>query len=326
VNFAAPWALLLLPIALVPLLLDRQHTRSYSWMNLLPKDRLSDLLGLLLKILAAIAISFAVIGIAKPVSNIQHIERVGVGAQLVLVFDRSASMDDPFSGAEASGNAGETKAQAAERLITKFVNGRSNDMFGMVTFSNSAMHAMPLTDNRDAILAAIKAAGGSALFQTNIGSGLTTGLAQFDKTPDSGSRAVILLSDGGGRIGAAAQEKIRDWLDRMHVKLYWIVLRKPGGISIFDPNFKPKEDAPLPDVIELNEFFKTFHTGFQAYEAEDPKSLAEAIEDINRKEKKPIRYIEEIPGRDFAPYCYEIAALLIALLLVVKFFEVRTWH
>lgn len=324
--FANPWVLLFLPLAFIPLLLDRQHSRSYSWLSLLPRDRLSDLLGLLLKILAAIALLFMILGMSGPATSAQHIERVGIGAQLVLVIDRSASMDEAFSGAVTAGRAGESKANAAERLITAFVKQRTNDMFGMVTFSSSAMHAMPLTDSREAILAAIKAAGGIGLFQTNIGSGLTTALAQFDKTPDSGSRAIVLLSDGGGRIGAPIQEKVRDWLDRMHVKLYWIVLRQPGGRSIFDTDYKPPEDEALPPVIELNDYFKTLRSGYQPYEAEDPASLAAAIDDINRKEKKPIKYLQEIPGRDFAPHCYLIAAFLIALLLVVKFFEVRTWH
>jgi len=325
-NFVAPWLLLLLPLALVPLLLDRHHSHRYSWLGMLPRDRLSDLLGLLLKILAALALFAIIIGIAGPATPAQYIQRTGVGAQLVLVIDRSASMDDPFSGAVQSGNAGESKAQAAERLITQFVKQRKNDMFGMVTFSNSAIHALPLNDSREAILAAIKAAGGAALFQTNIGSGLTSGLSQFDKTPDSGSRAIILLSDGGGRMGAMSQEKIRDWLDRMHVTLYWIVLRQPGAISIFDKDFKPVEDRPLPPAVELNDYFKSLRTGYQAYEAEDPTSLAAAIEDINRKEKKPIRYMDEIPGRDYSPWCYLLAALFIGLLLAVKFIEVRTWH
>ncbi|MCB5187915.1 VWA domain-containing protein [Methylobacillus caricis] len=325
-SFVHLWLLFLLPLSLAPLLLERQHSRSYSWLGLLPRDRLSDLIGLLLKILAALALFFMTLGVAGPATDAQYIERMGQGAQLVLVIDRSASMDDPFSGAESSGVAGESKAGAAERLITHFVKERTNDMFGMVTFSNSAMHALPLNDNREAILAAIRAAGGAALFQTNIGSGLTSGLAQFDKTPDSGSRAIILLSDGGGRIGANTQQKIRDWLERMNVTLYWIVLRQPGAISIFDTSFKPQEDRPLPPSIELNEFFKTLNTGYQAYEAEDPKSLAAAIEDINRKEKKPIRYLEEIPGRDYSPYCYALAAFLLALLLAAKFIEVRTWH
>lgn len=325
--FNTYWILFLLPLAGLPLLLERTHSRTYSWTALLPKDRLSDLVGLLLKILAALALLLIILGIAGPHTRAQQVERVGEGAQLVLTIDRSASMDDPFSGSMVStGRAGESKSAAARRLITDFVNQRKNDMFGMVTFSNSAMYVMPLTQSREAILAAIDAAGGPGLFQTNIGSGLTSAAGMFEKTPDSGSRAIVLLSDGAGRIGDNAQQKIKDWLERMHITLYWIVLRQPGAISIFDENYKPAEDQPLPPSIELHQYFKKLRSGYHPYEADDPQSLALAIEDINSKEKKPIRYLEQIPGRDYTTHCFALAALMIGLLLAIKFVEVKTWH
>jgi mxaC protein len=324
--FNTYWVLFLLPLAVLPLLLERTHSRTYSWTQILPRDRLSELMGLLLKILAALALLFIILGIAGPHTAAQQVERIGEGAQIVLTIDRSASMDDPFSGSMISGRAGESKSAAARRLITDFVNQRKNDMFGMVTFSNSAMYVMPLTQSREAILASIDAAGGPGLFQTNIGSGLTTALGMFDKTPDSGSRALVLLSDGAGRIGTDAQQKIRDWLARMNVTLYWIVLRQPGAISIFDEEYKPPEDQPLPPSIELHQYFKSMRSGYQPYEADDPQSLALAIDDINRKEKKPIRYMEQIPGRDFTSHCFALAALMIAALLGIKLLEVKTWR
>ena len=325
IFFASPWVLWLLPLAFLPLVLDRANDQPYTWVAMLPKDRLSDLLGWLLKGLAVIALIFTILGLASPHSHQQHIQRVGVGAQIALVLDRSASMDDPFSGETSNNKAGETKSAAASRLITQFVKSRQNDMFGMVSFSNSAMYVLPLSENREAILAAVQATAGNALFQTNIGSGITSGAGLFNKVPDSGSRAMILLSDGGGRIDADTQQKIRDWLDNLHIGLYWIVLRQPGGLSIFDETYKPPEDAVLPPQIELNEFFKTLKSPFHAYEADDPKSLAAAIADINQKEKKPIRYIEQIPGKDFSGACFLIAALMVALLLGVKYWELKSW-
>jgi len=323
--FSSPLFLWLLPLAFLPLVLDRAVSQRYSWVAILPKDRLSELIGLLLKVLAVLALIFTILGLAGPHSQQQHIQRIGVGAQIALVLDRSASMDDPFSGETSTSKVGETKSVAASRLITNFVKSRQNDMFGMVTFSNSAMYVLPLSENREAILAAVQATAGNALFQTNIGSGITSGAGLFNKVPDSGSRAMILLSDGGGRIDADTQQKIRDWLDNLHIGLYWIVLRQPGGLSIFDTSYVPPEDSVLPPQIELNEFFKTLKSPFHAYEADDPKSLAAAIADINQKEKKPIRYIQQIPGKDFSSVCFLIAALMIGLLLAVKYLEVRSW-
>ncbi len=327
--FSQPWLLWLLPLAILPLLLQRAHAKHYSWVDMLPADRLSDLISLLLKVLAVLTLVFIIIGLAAPHTNEQKIERIGVGAQITLVLDRSASMDDPFSGGSSgTGNSivGETKSVAAARLITDFVKSRQQDMFGMITFSNSAMYVLPLTENKKAIIAAVQATGGNALFQTNIGSGLTSGAALFDKIPDSGSRALILISDGAGRMDANTQQKIKDWFDRLHISLYWIVLRQPGGLSIFDTKYVRIENAALPAEIELNDFFKKLRSPFKAYEAEDPKSLQLAMNDINNREKKAIKYLEKIPGRDYSNFCFMIAALMISLLLGVKYLEVKTWH
>ena len=324
-GFVHPLVLWLLPLALLPILLERSNTRTYSWVDMLPPDPLSNLIGLLLKILAAISLFCIILGLAGPQSLEQKVERIGIGAQIGMVIDRSASMDDPFSGGTAEGRVGETKSVAAARLMTDFVNTRKNDMTGVITFSNSAMYVLPLTESREAILAAIKATAGNSLFQTNIGGGLTSAVGLFEKVPDSGSRAIILISDGAGRVSAEVQQKLRDWLQRYNISLYWIVLRQPGGVTIFDPKYEVHYEAALPTEVELYYYFKLLRSPFHAYEAEDPKSLAAAIADINQKEKKPIKYMEKIPGHDFTQLCYLIAALMIALLLSVKYLELRTW-
>ncbi len=323
--FNYPWVLWLLPLALLPILLERSHSRTYSWLSMLPPDPLSSLIGLLLKILASVALLAIILGLAGPHSLEQQEERVGIGAQIGLVLDRSASMDDPFAGG-VDGRVGETKSVAAARLMTDFVNKRTNDMMGVITFSNSAMYVLPLTENKEAVLAAIKATAGNSLFQTNIGGGLTSAVGLFEKVPDSGSRVIILISDGAGRVSDEIQQKLRDWLQRYNITLYWIVLRQPGGVTIFDPKYDSSYQEALPTEVLLYQYFQTLQTPFSAYEASDPKSLAAAIADINRKEKKPIKYMEKIPGKDFTRICYLLAALMIALLLAVRYLEVKTWR
>ena len=323
-TFSFPWVLWFMPLAFIPLIFKEASLQYYSWNEMIPKDRLSSIIAIILKFIATLILIMIIIGLSGPHSRQKEIEKTGIGAQIGLVLDRSASMDDPFAGNDQT-KVGEIKSAAAARLIIEFVQSRANDMIGMVTFSNSAMYVLPLTDNKNAIISAVRATAGNALFQTNIGSGLTTGAELFNKVPDSGSRAVILLSDGGGRIDAATQEKIKDWFGRFKISLYWIVLRQPGGISIFNTSFKPKDDDVLPPQIELNEFFKTLPSPFQAYEAEDPKTLQKAIEDINQKEKKPIKYFEKIPGQDYSTHCFVTAALLMIALLTLKLLEVRSW-
>ena len=323
-TFSFPWVLWFMPLAFIPLIFKEASLQYYSWNEMIPKDRLSRIISIILKFIATLILITIIVGLSGPHSQQREIEKTGIGAQIGLVLDRSASMDDPFAGNDQT-KVGEIKSAAAARLIIEFVQSRANDMIGMVTFSNSAMYVLPLTDNKNAIISAVRATAGNALFQTNIGSGLTTGAELFNKVPDSGSRAVILLSDGGGRIDAATQEKIKDWFGRLKISLYWIVLRQPGGMSIFNTSFKPRDDDPLPPQIELNEFFKSLNSPFLAYEAEDPKTLQKAIEDINQKERKPIKYFEKIPGQDYSTHCFVTAALLMIALLTLKLIEVRSW-
>jgi mxaC protein len=323
-TFSFPWVLWFIPLAFIPLLFKDASLQFYSWNEMIPKDRLSKIITIVLKFITTTILLTIITGLSGPHSLQREIEKIGIGAQIGLVLDRSASMDDPFAGNDQS-KVGEMKSATAARLITEFVKSRSNDMIGMVSFSNSGMYVLPLTDNKNAIIAAVRATAGNALFQTNIGSGLTSGAELFNKVPDSGSRVMILLSDGAGRIDAATQEKIKDWLGRFKISLYWIVLRQPGGISIFNNSFKARDDEPLPPQIELNEFFKTLHSPFQAYEAEDPKTLQKSIEDINQKEKKPIKYFEKIPGQDYSTHCFIAATVMMIALLTLKLIEVRSW-
>ena len=321
-NFLNAWVLFFLPLTFIPFIFFQSSNNNYSWNDMVPLDLLSIIVGILLKVLSSLIIALLILVLAQPFSDQKVIDKVGEGAQIGLVLDRSASMDEPFAG--DSEKAGETKSAAASRLIIDFFESRTNDMVGVITFSNSAMFVLPLTENKEAIKAAVSATAGNALFQTNIGAGLTSSAALFNEVADSGSRAIILLSDGAGRIDANTQQKIRDWFDRFDIGLYWIVLKQQKGISIFDKNFVPRDEEQPPPQIELYDYFKTFRSPFKAYEAEDPKSLETAIKDISLKEKKPIMYTQRIPGKNYSLPLLLCALFLSLMLLILKFIEVKS--
>jgi len=202
-----PWFLLLLPLAFVPFWLKSHQGQMYSWLALAPEDKFSEIANYMLKAMIALLILTIIFALASPQGAERKIQKIGKGAQTVLVIDRSVSMDKPFAGDPTSGVATEIKSAAARRLITKFINERPDDMMGVVSFTNSALYNVKITNNREAIHSAIKAATSSALNQTNIGSGVTEGIAMFDKIQSSGSRAVILLSDGAGKISPRVKQK-----------------------------------------------------------------------------------------------------------------------
>jgi len=311
-----PWALLLLPLAAIPFILKSHQGQFYSWIEIVPADKYSEIANLMLKAMISLLIVSIVLALSSPQGESKQEQKVGKGAQTVLVIDRSVSMDHPFAGQATGGRAAEIKSMAARRLITEFIDSRPDDMMGVVGFTNSALYGMKITANRDAIHAAIKAATGPALNQTNIGAGITQGVTLFDNIQSSGSRAVILLSDGAGKLSPRVKYKISQQLIGKKINLYWIVLREPDDISIF--NGANYGDEQAPDAINLDRFFKSLKIKYKAFEADNPTTLESALREINAKEKNIIQYSVIIPGHDYANNLIVLAMVLSLLILLIK--------
>ena len=323
-TWAHPWALALLPLALVPFWLKSRQGQMYSWLDIVPQDRVSDIANFAVKLATALLLASIVIAIAGPQGAEQQVQRIGKGAQTVLVIDRSVSMDHPFAGDATSGRAAEIKSAAARRLITKFIDSRPDDMMGVVGFTNSALYGIKITANRAAIHSGINAATSAAINQTNIGAGITKGVTLFDEIPSSGSRAIILLSDGAGKLSPRVKHKLRQQLNGKEINLYWIVLREPDDISIFTDREYDDENAPT--AIALDRFFASLKTKYKAYEADNPAALQSAIQDIDSREKNAIQYTVTIAGRDYARDFIVLALVLGVLLLIVKNLRVHSWE
>lgn len=323
-SLSAPWALLLLPLALLPFWLRSLQGQRYSWLEMVPADPFSDNIVLALKIVTSLILLSIILALSGPQGSDKVVQRVGKGAQTVMVIDRSVSMDHPFAGEATSGRAGEIKSGAARRLITHFIDSRPDDMMGVVAFTNSALYGVKITANRDAIHAAINAATSAGINQTNIGAGITQAATLFDSIQSSGSRAIILLSDGAGKLSPRVMNRIRDELKKKDIKLYWIVLREPDDVSIFGKRvFEPGRG---PAAIQLDQFFKSLKITYKAYEADNPTALQNAIQDIDSREKNVIQYAVTVPGHDYARDLIIVALVLSLGMLVIKNFRVNTWE
>ncbi|MDD2934126.1 MAG: VWA domain-containing protein [Methylotenera sp.] len=310
-----PWAFALLPFALLPFWLKGHQGKMYTWLEIMPEDELSDRLNLAIKLITSLLLVSVVIALTSPRGHDEKIQRTGKGAQTVMVIDRSVSMDHPFAG-DSSGHVAEIKSAAARRIITQFIDSRSDDMMGVIGFTNSALYGVKITTNRDAIHAAIHAATSPSLNQTNIGAGLTEAAGLFDKIQSSGSRAVILLSDGAGKISPRVKFLLSERLKNKGLSVYWIMLREPGEPSIFSK--EEYEVDRVPNSIVLHNYFQSLGLKYKAYEADNPETLQSAISDIDSREKKTIKYTETIAGYDYSRVFIIIALVLGLFLLIIK--------
>ena len=141
--------LCLLPLALLPFFRPDRTSLSYGWLALMPRDYLATLVGLLLKLIAAITITVLILGLAGLRRSAGAVGVGGHGAQIVVLLDRSRSMDESFnqgrvnhdpSKAFNAEQAREIKGKVARQILAEFASKRSQDMFGMVVFS-SRSHA-----------------------------------------------------------------------------------------------------------------------------------------------------------------------------------------
>tara|TARA_B100000780_G_C21109893_1_gene448443 strand:- start:220 stop:1179 length:960 start_codon:yes stop_codon:yes gene_type:complete len=318
-NFIGPYWLLLLPLAALPFLISVSDKFLISNISVFHQDNFSKKINVLTKIIMSLIIIISILILANPWSNSSTITQIGKGAQLVFVIDRSVSMAKPFIGDDVN-NKSEIKSLATRRILKSFIEKRPLDMIGVVGFSNSALYGSKITKNRSYTYAAINAATRSSVNQTNIGSGISSGLFMFSEIETTGSQALVLLSDGAGKISKRVKNKIAVIFSEKKINLYWIIIKEPNDVSLFSGNTYLKDREPT--VIKLDSFFKSLKTEYKAYEAENPDALSSAIKDIDAKEKRPIKIEKNIPGKNYNPLLLKILLVLLLLLIVIKNFRI----
>lgn len=319
----SPWLLSGLALTVLPLLNNGMRLAQNPWLAMIPADSISLLLSLLLRLIAMSAIAALVFGMAGLHRTEQSIERIGNGAHIVILLDRSNSMDNSFAGKTPNG-AEESKSAAARRLLAAFVDRRKTDLIGIAEYSTAPLFVIPLTENKQAVQAAIAATATPALAYTHVSKGLGMALSFFQQQPVTGSRIVLLVSDGAAAIDADSEQKLREWFKQKQVRLYWIFLRTANSPGIFDKPADSRDDnAQAMPELYLHKFFSSLGSPYKAYEAESPNALKDAITDINRLENLPLLYLERIPKQDLSNACYLWAVLLLSVLLGVKFCEVN---
>lgn len=317
-----PAVLVLLALALLPLAALPLRGVALPAVALVPRDGLSMAVSVGIRLAGELAIAALVLGLAGLNVKARAVERIGSGANLMLLIDRSASMDNTFAD-RAPGAGEESKSAAAKRLLTEFLGRRPRDRIGIAAFSTSPIPVLPLTDHHEAVAAAVAAIDRPGLALTDVGRGLALALDRFDAAAAAGgSRAVLLVSDGAAVIDPRVQAALRDSLKRSAVRIYWLFLRTVGSPGIFDPPRTPGEDTPqaMPER-HLNLFLASLGVPYRAFEAGSPEAVADAIAEIDRQESQPIAYLERIPRRDLTRLCYAVAAAACALLVAARLAE-----
>ncbi|HEY1609253.1 MAG TPA: vWA domain-containing protein, partial [Paraburkholderia sp.] len=254
-----------------------------------------------------------------------RVQRTGNGADILVLIDRSASMDEPINRVSVDYARTEAKNTVARRAITRFVEERPNDRFSVMLFGIAPILTMPLTDDHAAIIEALDATKfGRGLPDTQMDRGLIAAIEQFDNRPLLARRALVLVSDGGATLDDNARRRIAGGLARNHIALYFVYLR--SGLMSGDLSTASLAAGSNSPEAQLHRFFLSLHTPYRLFQASDPDGMAQAMAEINRQQHFPVSYVEQLPRVDLSRVCYAIALVAAGLLVVARFAQVRSWQ
>ncbi len=319
-HWSYPMVLLLLPIALLPWFTHNQD-KTVAWADIVPVDPLSNLIGLTLKCLASLTIMSLLFAIAGPYVPEKKVERIGEGAEIVLLLDRSRSMDDPFAvkhqPALVSVGRKDSKRRKAKDFLVEFVKKRPDDRFGFVFFSSQAINLLPLTYSKEAILATVEASAlGRGLSNTNIAEALMKAADMYKGQSYRGSRIVLLVSDGGQLLEDDAKKQITELYKQENITIYWIYMKANKGMTLEQVDGQSRLWSDTPER-KLHNFFKSIGQPYRAFEAESLETFSDAMDEIDRQHYDTL-IVDEILPRESKTTPFYLIALIAMLLLVMS--------
>ena len=157
---------------------------------------------------------------------------------------------------------------------------------------------------------------------TDVGWALIAAIKEFDQRAYSGSRIILLVSDGGAQLDEATRRQIRAGLLRNRIALNWIYLRSVNGPQT---STRPTGKSEGMAEIALHRFFQTLSTPYRAYQAETPEDIAKAVADVGKQQNFPLDFAEQVPRRDYSRHCVAAAAVFCLMLLVYRSLQLRSW-
>jgi len=317
IEFEIPRLLLLLPLALLPLLRQPRDAIVFPSTAWLPVDPLGQIAQWVWRILAILTIACVIVGLAQPGLSESRIERIGRGAEISVLLDRSSSMDAfirrnaPKLGEQAKQT--QSKNDVVRDALSWLLQQRPDNRYALTLFNVAPIRVAPFTDDAQLAQAGLNASDiGRGPSQTNMGLALLAAIEGFEGRSYTGSRAILLVSDGGAKLSDTVRAEIQRGLERNHISLYFIYIQSSPN----SPNLETvgtDADASLEEVA-LHVFFANLNTEYRVFQADDPESMAAAIAQIDQQQNLPLTYYERVPRIDYSRF-FLFAAICSCVLL-----------
>lgn len=334
-HFFKPELLWLLPLALLPLISYGVKQFSFPGLEDWPKDFASEYLRWGVRVVAVLTLTALIIAAAAPFTEDGTVTRVGEGAEIVVVLDRSGSMSENLKSNDQSVNAKPvSKIEAARKVLLKFMEQRPADTFGVVAFNAAPVRVAPLSADRELAKAALKSAEANSSGFTALNRALAMGLDYFNGRPFTATRLVMLVSDGDAVIEPEDRAILKQRFKQTRAKLIWVYVHAGVEKNILDSviagdnEIVTNAEHALVEInqnVAMNRLFEELEIPYQAFEVNSEEGLRHAVAEIGRATNKPTRYEYRLPRQDYAVYFYVLTMLLLGALFCLKQFEIKAW-
>jgi Ca-activated chloride channel family protein len=240
-------------------------------------------------ILRFLALSAIIVALARPQKVHNKIKKNVDVVDIIVTFDLSKSMDAvDFS---------PDRRTVAIETLSRFIDGRPDDRFGLVLFSGEAYLAVPLTLDHSLLKEAIVNSSNRLLQDgTAIGQSMAVAVHHL-KNSIAKSRVIIVVTDGDNNMGSVDPVTAAELAKGYGLKIYTIGLGKKGKVKFPVTRVNPftgqefKEYQELIDAVndELLQEIAT-RTGGQFFRAGDEKVLDQIFQKIDTLEKTEVEY------------------------------------
>jgi Ca-activated chloride channel family protein len=337
-HFASPLAFLLL--LLLPPLYYFSHYRGRQAALRFSDTAAASAVGTSLrvrcqKLLPAarfLALFLLVVALARPQQGQERIRDLSEGIAIEMVLDRSTSMSEQmaFDGQVMN------RLEVVKRVFNEFVagnggtlDGRPNDLIGLVVFAGYADTIAPLTLGHDALVALVekvempteKSEDGTAigdalaLAAARLKTAEETQLkvnAKLGNTYEIKSKIIILLTDGQSNRGTQTPKEAAKLAAEWGIKIYTIGIgsdpsevQQQGPFGIFLGQDRNLDEGMLEGLAEM--------TGGVYRRAGSADALREVYEEIGRLETSEIESLRYLDYKErFLPFALTALFLLLA--------------
>lgn len=241
------------------------------------------------------ALAALIVALARPQFGRGTTEVEASGIDIMLAIDVSGSMealDFELNGQRAD------RLEVVKSVVSKFVDDRPNDRFGIVGFAGRPYLVSPLTLDHDWLRRRLQSLKiGQVEDGTAIGSAIVSASNHL-KEQDAKSRIMVLLTDGMNNAGAANPATAAEAAKALGIKVYTVGAGTRGQAPMPVEDRFGRRRLQLVEVDIDEETLKKVanETGGQYFRATDTNSLERVYSAINELEttKRKLKKYEDV--------------------------------